>query len=323
MLHKGGGPNGGVVPGGVGGAVGTADDAAAMAATAGGAAAGAARFACAPANGQRLGGATAAPPPCSSAQCGPPAPSGEELVARREKVRASVEAVGASGTEEGEALLQRNAAFEAFRRSYRKNEVIEENKQLLKAKYDEAKALGERVNAARAEINTVKSQIETVRRERAVAEVASAEGGGGGGGGGAAAGAEEERLKAQLEDGKRSYKEGFAKLKELKGEIEHLQHLLEQSRRRLQQDFESWHSKQQDATPQPTGTGDASAASPSPPRAAAVPPGAPPAPMLTGQPDVDQEILAFYQVQREIDRVPPFDRSACSLSLCSLRIAGA
>ena len=38
-----------------------------------------------------------------------------------------------------------------------------------------------------------------------------------------------------MEEGKRAYKEGFAKLKELKGEIEHLQHLLEQSRRRLQQ----------------------------------------------------------------------------------------
>ena len=37
-----------------------------------------------------------------------------------------------------------------------------------------------------------------------------------------------------LEDEKRQYKEGFAQLKALKSEIEHLQHLLEQSRRRLQ-----------------------------------------------------------------------------------------
>ena len=55
-----------------------------------------------------------------------------------------------------------------------------------------------------------------------------------------AAAEQEERLKAQMEEGKRSYKEGFAKLKELKAEIEHLQHLLEQSRRKLQQDFEGW-----------------------------------------------------------------------------------
>jgi kinesin family protein 6/9 len=73
----------------------------------------------------------------------PPPVSAAELVAKREHVALVVEKVGASGTEEAEALLQRNAAFEAFRRSYRKNEVIEENKLLLKQKYDEAKALGE------------------------------------------------------------------------------------------------------------------------------------------------------------------------------------
>ena len=45
---------------------------------------------------------------------------------------------------------------------------------------------------------------------------------------------EEESLKEMLEEEKRQYKEGFAQLKALKSEIEHLQHLLEQSRRRLQ-----------------------------------------------------------------------------------------
>ena len=45
---------------------------------------------------------------------------------------------------------------------------------------------------------------------------------------------EEESLKEMLEEEKRQYKEGFAQLKALKSEIEPLQHLLEQSRRRLQ-----------------------------------------------------------------------------------------
>ena len=80
----------------------------------------------------------------------------------------------------------------------------------LKAKYDEAKALGESVNAARGEINKLKGQIEAVRRDRAVAEVTESEGGGGGGA--SAAAAEEERLKVKMEEGKRMYKEGFAKL---------------------------------------------------------------------------------------------------------------
>jgi len=43
-------------------------------------------------------------------------------------------------------LADRNKAFELFRKSYRKNEVIEDNKALLKSKYMEAKALGQTVN---------------------------------------------------------------------------------------------------------------------------------------------------------------------------------
>lgn len=206
-----------------------------------------------PANGQRQGaggGANGrgggpmcpAPPPPQ-----PPAPTAEELALARERKQQAVEAAGASGTEEANALLERNAAFEAFRRSYRKHEVIEDNKLLLKQKYDEAKRLGETVNAARAQINTLKGQIEACRRDRAISEVAASEGGEGSGAMDAATQEEEARLKAQMEEGKRTYKEGFAKLKELKGEIEHLQHLLEQSRRKLQQDFEGWYAKQQQA----------------------------------------------------------------------------
>lgn len=37
-----------------------------------------------------------------------------------------------------------------------------------------------------------------------------------------------------------AYKEAFARLRELKQEIEHLQMLLEQSRTKLQKDFEHW-----------------------------------------------------------------------------------
>jgi|AntAceMinimDraft_1070359.scaffolds.fasta_scaffold13612_3 kinesin family protein 6/9 len=60
-------------------------------------------------------------------------------------------------------LADRNKAFEHFRRSYRRNEAIEENKALLKEKYGRAKALGERVNASRAAINQLKATIEQRR----------------------------------------------------------------------------------------------------------------------------------------------------------------
>jgi len=255
----------------------------------------------------------------------PPPVSAAELVAKREHVALVVEKVGASGTEEAEALLQRNAAFEAFRRSYRKNEVIEENKLLLKQKYDEAKALGEAVNGTRAQINQLKGQIEALRQKQAAAGLAEDADDSAG------ESVEEQALRAKMEEGKRSYKEGFAKLKELKAEIEHLQHLLEQSRRKLQSDFEAWYAKQQLCA----GAGPLASA---PPGGAVAPPGAsphrvpapppaqawsspgrgggggvpypppPPAgargaagggagPTLTGQPDVDKEILAFYEAR--------------------------
>lgn len=214
-----------------------------------------------------------------------------EVVAARQKekqdeVRAKVAAAGAEGTDEAELLIARNAAFESFRRSYRKNQVIEDNKRELKDKYDAAKALGESVNQTRTRINGIKAQVEGVRRTRAAAEVA----------GGEDAGSEEEAaLRGQMEAEKRAYKEGFAKLKEYKAEIEHLQLMLEQSRRRLQQDFENWWVTQQPAEEQPP------ASPPRRPRAGAA--GSPHAaggavgPPLTGNPEVDAEILAFYQAR--------------------------
>lgn len=41
-----------------------------------------------------------------------------------------------------------------------------------------------------------------------------------------------------------SYKEAFNKLKELKTEIEHLQHFLEKSKVKLLKDFELWWAEQ-------------------------------------------------------------------------------
>ena len=129
-------------------------------------------------------------------------------------------------------LADRNKAFEHFRRSYRRNEAIEENKALLKEKYGRAKALGERVNAARAKINQLKATIEQRRVAQSMAEqegrpidefVA-----------------EEERCKLAIDREKGDYRDAFNELRDLKKEIEHLQMLLEQSRKRLQTDFEQW-----------------------------------------------------------------------------------
>lgn len=48
-------------------------------------------------------------------------------------------------------------------------QVVEDNKQLLKAKYDQAKALGASVNASKARINELRGQIEQWRMQRSAA----------------------------------------------------------------------------------------------------------------------------------------------------------
>lgn len=220
--------------------------------------------------------------------------------------------------------------------------MIEANKAELKGKYDTAKRLGEQVNSARSRINSVKAQLEAVRQKRAAAELSGDAGG---------LVQEEEALKARLEEEKRGYKEGFAQvpaalpppslvapaphrpsaaapfhvlptphpaasraqLKELKSEIEHLQHLLEQSRRRLQQDFEKWYATQHAGeapmvlppgpqaarSPQPHGSSRASPA-PSPQRGGGARAAARGGPPLTGNQEVDQEIMAFYKAREKL-----------------------
>ena len=138
--------------------------------------------------------------------------------------------------------------------------------------------------------------MEALRRGRAVAEVT-----GDGAEEARHCSAEEELLMASMEAEKRAYKEGAVRLRELKAEIEHLQHILAQSRRRLQQDFESWYAAKGAAAAddeQPTtravaamerGQGKGAAGGSSS--------GGPP---LTGNAEVDAEILAFYQARETL-----------------------
>ena len=56
-------------------------------------------------------------------------------------------------------LMDRANTFELFRKSYRKNEAMEENKQILKEKYDEARKIGAVVNQSRQRINDLKNMV--------------------------------------------------------------------------------------------------------------------------------------------------------------------
>lgn len=130
-----------------------------------------------------------------------------------------------------EMLKDRNKAFEAFRKSYRKNEVIESQKQILREKFGMAKATGEAVNAARARINSIKARIEQRRVELDMQHGGAEE---------LPEDPEELALRGELDQEKKKYKTNFDALKHLKAEIEHIQHLMEGARVRLQHDFESW-----------------------------------------------------------------------------------
>ena len=55
-----------------------------------------------------------------------------------------------------------------FRKSYRKNEAMEENRALLKEKYGRGKQLGQNVNTTRTQIKDFTNQIEQIRKQNAL-----------------------------------------------------------------------------------------------------------------------------------------------------------
>lgn len=136
----------------------------------------------------------------------------------------------------GDMSVGRQEAFELFRQDYEHNDAIEENKRILKLRYTEAKSLGELVNKSRQSINHVKTQIEHHRMSIAMQGLTDMEN--------PQPDEEELELRHEMEVQKSKYKETFNRLRVLKSEIEHLQHLLEKSKVKLMKDFELWWAEQ-------------------------------------------------------------------------------
>ena len=132
-----------------------------------------------------------------------------------------------------EQLKDRAACFELFRKSYRKNQALEENKEILKEKIDEAKRMGNLINTSRAQIERIKNQIEDLRKERALQGLLNNQNE-------VIKHPDEERLTNEIEKHKKIYKDNYAKLKDLKSEIENIQNLLQKNHQSLQKDFEKW-----------------------------------------------------------------------------------
>ena len=65
-------------------------------------------------------------------------------------------------------LADRAKAFDMFRKSYRKNEAMEENRMLLKEKYAKGKQLGQDVNQSRQIIKKLTAEIEQIRKQNAM-----------------------------------------------------------------------------------------------------------------------------------------------------------
>ncbi|XP_034817930.1 kinesin-like protein KIF6 isoform X2 [Pan paniscus] len=137
-----------------------------------------------------------------------------------------------------EMSLGRQEAFEIFKRDHADSVTIDDNKQILKQRFSEAKALGESINEARSKIGHLKEEI----TQRHIQQVAL----------GISENMavplmpdqQEEKLRSQLEEEKRRYKTMFTRLKALKVEIEHLQLLMDKAKVKLQKEFEVWWAEE-------------------------------------------------------------------------------
>uniref|UniRef100_A0A8C8WGJ2 Kinesin family member 6 n=1 Tax=Panthera leo TaxID=9689 RepID=A0A8C8WGJ2_PANLE len=137
-----------------------------------------------------------------------------------------------------EMSLGRQEAFEIFKRDHADSVTIEDNKQILKQRFSEAKALGESINETRSKIGRLKEEI-TQRHMQQVAlgiseNVAMP----------SMPDLLEEKLRSQLEEEKIRYKMMFTRLKALKVEIEHLQLLMDKAKVKLQKEFEAWWAEE-------------------------------------------------------------------------------
>jgi len=102
--------------------------------------------------------------------------------------------------------------------------------QVLREKYAHAKALGAQVNTHKARINELKQLIEQRRLQQSAADIAA---GGTAGDSHREIDQQEENAKLEIDKSKQRYKAAFEELRTSKKEIEHLQLLLEQSRKRM------------------------------------------------------------------------------------------
>jgi len=175
-----------------------------------------------------------------SRDAGKPSTSAAPLPAAAPTPAAAAPAAPAPSPEDLALARARAESFEVFRRSYRKQMLIEEQKATHAAKVDLARKTGESINKLRNEINEAKAKVEAHRLARGVAALTD----GDGAAGALPPDATELSLLARIDKAKEAYRSDFALLKGLKAEIDFLKAVVEKSRAKLQADFERWWSTQ-------------------------------------------------------------------------------
>ena len=157
---------------------------------------------------------------------------------------------GVKRCDDARVLDDPSTAFGWFLDRYPGSGAVEENKALLRAKYAEAKGTGEDVKKCRDRINYHKTTIERLRRDAAMEGIVASSSSSDSAGEEDPGGGEEDRRcqhpeeaehRDAIEGQKARYKGGFKRLRDLKVEIEHVQHLMERGRSWMQSDFDVWY----------------------------------------------------------------------------------
>ena len=254
------------------------------------------------------------PPPAEAAQEAA-ATEGKHVPAAphvRQRAAPEVAVAGVGRPPDARVLESPQEAFSYFRSRCPRSKPLEENKEVLRAKYTEAKRAGAAANEARQRIQYLKQTIENLRRERALDGLMDGMDGDTVSEEARAALEEEDRLKRDIEVLKRQHQEGFGRLRKLKAEIEHIQRIMEKSRARIQADFDEWYSQmlsrsEDNAASSPPADAKTAAEAPGQPDTAAHPvapakDAAPQPPYLTGNKEADADIMAFYAAKEALSR---------------------
>eukprot|EP00614_Pseudopedinella_elastica_P019003 CAMPEP_0172649386 /NCGR_PEP_ID=MMETSP1068-20121228/241755_1 /TAXON_ID=35684 /ORGANISM="Pseudopedinella elastica, Strain CCMP716" /LENGTH=951 /DNA_ID=CAMNT_0013463735 /DNA_START=322 /DNA_END=3177 /DNA_ORIENTATION=- len=155
--------------------------------------------------------------------------------------RAAPVVSGVALTSDAAVLEDAEKAFEYFRAIWPRSASAEENKRVLKEKYDLAKQLYDQVVSSRSSISYLKKHIEQLRRERALARegLTSDEMGGEDD----SADAAEADAMAKMDREKSAYAAACNRLRDEKSAIEHIQRIMTAVRGKLQSEFDEWYGQ--------------------------------------------------------------------------------